>query len=1111
MRTASSLLAVGILLLVTANDAANENVTCRPRPLDIVFMLDGSRSVRPKNFQTVKDYVKNFTDIFEAFGPNDMQVGVIQFGSGVREEILLNQFYDRHELMEAIDNIRYMETGTMTGLALRKLVTETLTVAHGARVDNPIVHTVVVIITDGKSQDYSRGGVTKWTKEAKARGFEIFAIGIGRKANRKELLEMASEPKELHTFRVQNFNAIKRVDVNLKDRILCDVDECEIGNYTCEQLCHNTEGSYICECYDGFALNDDQTTCYDADPCLSNPCSHICTVTGHGNFLCSCPLNMELDGSGSHCRYLPPPTPTSLQAIHVTHTSAVASWTVESSKKFLVDHYLLMYTRSDGQGKIELKEVYGNTTVDLVDLDPDVKYNVSLVVATKNDVSVPSEGQFKTLALGETVVLLTQPTLTTMTATWAPAGGDGLTGYELSYRPVADEDTGGVGVGPPPALIVQNFGPDIHETVLTGLESDTMYSARVVPMHGDLVGQVGTDEERTDKLRPPEVVVANTSLSTLHSKWGSIQYEVDDWEVSLLSKSTGDITTVMTQTGTQEKLFKMLTPGTDYQVDVIGHVTEGGRRFSSPVGSASGTTDALTGPVVQVIDTTDTTAHVEWTDINFPTDSWTVKIYPKGRNRRFETLEVNGDENSAVFESLKPSTLYAVEVTANVNEAGRVFVSPLGRTLDSTKPAAPRNIEVINREISELTAQFDPASGDHTGYEGECVKTDGTGEPVPGIIVDSEVPTITCEDLNPATLYDVRVRTLLGDLKSQIIATSNKTLAPVAADLLVTEATTHSLLVDWHAPTNVSVDGYMVTYKCEASELETRYVNGDTTSLVLTGLQPDTEYDVTLMAIVNEEVSVPMSASGTTLEEEIELQIDEVGYTDIEVSWTPSAVPHLDFYKLTSAPVRNPSMITEVNVGADDTSFTLTGLDTATEYMISVAAYYSASNSGTSTKTASTLALPPIGPLNFTDVSDTGFIVHWLPPTNLKPTSYEVTYWNDDTDPISVEGVRDLFLPITDLNAATEYNVSVIAIYFDSIASNLIFGNETTLNPIEGTCSCYNYMKSQERLERTLSQLVKQIEYLTFQVEKNAAGPQAIRPEQGISLRKRRDPVTNES
>ncbi|XP_078488484.1 collagen alpha-1(XII) chain-like isoform X3 [Ciona intestinalis] len=1030
MRTASSLLAVGILLLVTANDAANENVTCRPRPLDIVFMLDGSRSVRPKNFQTVKDYVKNFTDIFEAFGPNDMQVGVIQFGSGVREEILLNQFYDRHELMEAIDNIRYMETGTMTGLALRKLVTETLTVAHGARVDNPIVHTVVVIITDGKSQDYSRGGVTKWTKEAKARGFEIFAIGIGRKANRKELLEMASEPKELHTFRVQNFNAIKRVDVNLKDRILCD---------------------------------------------------------------------------------LPPPTPTSLQAIHVTHTSAVASWTVESSKKFLVDHYLLMYTRSDGQGKIELKEVYGNTTVDLVDLDPDVKYNVSLVVATKNDVSVPSEGQFKTLALGETVVLLTQPTLTTMTATWAPAGGDGLTGYELSYRPVADEDTGGVGVGPPPALIVQNFGPDIHETVLTGLESDTMYSARVVPMHGDLVGQVGTDEERTDKLRPPEVVVANTSLSTLHSKWGSIQYEVDDWEVSLLSKSTGDITTVMTQTGTQEKLFKMLTPGTDYQVDVIGHVTEGGRRFSSPVGSASGTTDALTGPVVQVIDTTDTTAHVEWTDINFPTDSWTVKIYPKGRNRRFETLEVNGDENSAVFESLKPSTLYAVEVTANVNEAGRVFVSPLGRTLDSTKPAAPRNIEVINREISELTAQFDPASGDHTGYEGECVKTDGTGEPVPGIIVDSEVPTITCEDLNPATLYDVRVRTLLGDLKSQIIATSNKTLAPVAADLLVTEATTHSLLVDWHAPTNVSVDGYMVTYKCEASELETRYVNGDTTSLVLTGLQPDTEYDVTLMAIVNEEVSVPMSASGTTLEEEIELQIDEVGYTDIEVSWTPSAVPHLDFYKLTSAPVRNPSMITEVNVGADDTSFTLTGLDTATEYMISVAAYYSASNSGTSTKTASTLALPPIGPLNFTDVSDTGFIVHWLPPTNLKPTSYEVTYWNDDTDPISVEGVRDLFLPITDLNAATEYNVSVIAIYFDSIASNLIFGNETTLNPIEGTCSCYNYMKSQERLERTLSQLVKQIEYLTFQVEKNAAGPQAIRPEQGISLRKRRDPVTNES
>lgn len=51
------------------------------------------------------------------------------------------------------------------------------------------------------------------------------------------------------------------------------------------------------------------------------------------------------------------------------------------------------------------------------------------------------------MSLGDTVLTLNNPTLTTLTAEWKAAGGHGLTGYELRYE--AKEPTGSRGVRPP--------------------------------------------------------------------------------------------------------------------------------------------------------------------------------------------------------------------------------------------------------------------------------------------------------------------------------------------------------------------------------------------------------------------------------------------------------------------------------------------------------------------------------------------------------------------------------------------------------------------------------------------------------------------------------------
>ena len=66
---------------------------CRPQPLDVVFLVDGSRSIRPNNFEIIKQYVRETIPVLAPISPKDTQVAILQFGSIVRQEISLNSTY----------------------------------------------------------------------------------------------------------------------------------------------------------------------------------------------------------------------------------------------------------------------------------------------------------------------------------------------------------------------------------------------------------------------------------------------------------------------------------------------------------------------------------------------------------------------------------------------------------------------------------------------------------------------------------------------------------------------------------------------------------------------------------------------------------------------------------------------------------------------------------------------------------------------------------------------------------------------------------------------------------------------------------------------------------
>ncbi|XP_043566789.1 matrilin-4 isoform X2 [Chiloscyllium plagiosum] len=186
---------------------------CSKANIDLAFVIDGSKSVRPENFELVKKFVNNIVDALD-ISSQGTRVALVQYSSRVRTEIPLGTHTTAAALKKAVNNVVYMEKGTMTGLALKHMVENVFTEAGGARPGSQSQPRVGVVFTDGRSQD----SISEWAKKAKDAGITMYAVGVG-KAVEDELREIASEPVDQHFFYASDFSIIDQIAENLKVNI----------------------------------------------------------------------------------------------------------------------------------------------------------------------------------------------------------------------------------------------------------------------------------------------------------------------------------------------------------------------------------------------------------------------------------------------------------------------------------------------------------------------------------------------------------------------------------------------------------------------------------------------------------------------------------------------------------------------------------------------------------------------------------------------------------------------------------------------------------------------------------------------------------------------------
>uniref|UniRef100_A0A8C0EZZ0 Integrin subunit alpha 1 n=1 Tax=Bubo bubo TaxID=30461 RepID=A0A8C0EZZ0_BUBBB len=189
--------------------------------LDIVIVLDGSNSIYP--WESVTAFLNSLLKNMD-IGPQQTQVGIVQYGQTVVHEFFLNTYSTTEDVMAAATRIRQRGgTQTMTALGIDTARKEAFTEAHGARRG---VQKVMVIVTDGESHDnYRLKEVIDNCEDENIQRFAIAILGSYSRGNLstekfvEEIKSIASKPTEKHFFNVSDELALVTIVEALGERI----------------------------------------------------------------------------------------------------------------------------------------------------------------------------------------------------------------------------------------------------------------------------------------------------------------------------------------------------------------------------------------------------------------------------------------------------------------------------------------------------------------------------------------------------------------------------------------------------------------------------------------------------------------------------------------------------------------------------------------------------------------------------------------------------------------------------------------------------------------------------------------------------------------------------
>uniref|UniRef100_UPI00358E0FB7 collagen alpha-1(XII) chain-like isoform X2 n=1 Tax=Myxine glutinosa TaxID=7769 RepID=UPI00358E0FB7 len=505
-----------------------------------------------------------------------------------------------------------------------------------------------------------------------------------------------------------------------------------------------------------------------------------------------------------------------------------------------------------------------------------------------------------------------------------------------------------------------------------------------------------------------------------------------------------------------------LWPGTRYTIKVFAMYEDG---ESIPLEGEETTLDVQGSPQdLQVSEETQTSFRVSWLPAPGDVAAYELRFVP-AEGGLPGGATATGHATSTVLTNLIPGARYLLRVWARYSGGDGPPLDGQGSTLHETGP--PRDLTLTDVSVSSIRASWKAASGPVQRYTirywPESVSVDdeeGSGEPEVGsmVVVPGNVTTTFLENLKPDTLYHVTVSANYPESDGMPAEAVERTYPEMGAPTnLRTQAMARSLAVSWKAAPG-RPKAYVVRYKSRLSDQDgERHVTGTDTDVVLSRLQPETPYRLSVMAVYHTGQGPPLEGQAVTkaLESAEELMVSERSTTGFRVTWKAAPGPVVG-YRVSHRRKGHRGRPSVLRAPRNVTSVRLRRLQPGTTYDLRVLPMYNDWQGQPRSGKGSTLKLL-LPPDNFrtSEVQSSGFRVTWDGP-EAGVQGYLVTYHPNskkyESRNVTV-GPMDSSVVLQGLSASTPYEVNVISMYDEGLSEPLN-GSEVTAFPEEAAFEC---------------------------------------------------------
>uniref|UniRef100_A0A8C2ASX4 Janusin n=1 Tax=Cyprinus carpio TaxID=7962 RepID=A0A8C2ASX4_CYPCA len=581
-----------------------------------------------------------------------------------------------------------------------------------------------------------------------------------------------------------------------------------------------------------------------------------------------------------------------------------------------------------------------------------------------------------------------------------------LTDYLITYAPTTP---GGV------QLEIRVPG-NVTNTTIKELEPGLEYNINVYAVIDDIISAPLNTLVSTYLSNPDGLLFKSIMETSVEVQWQPLDYLFDGWEISFIPKDNdGGMTAQLPSTIT---LFHQtgLRPGEEYTVNLVALKDQG---RSQPVTATIIT--LIDGPTQLIVrDVLDTVAFVEWSPPKAKVDQIILRYGLVGVDGPKTTFRLQPTLSQYSLQVLRPGSTYEVSVSGvrNGTESGAIS------TEFTTEIDAPKNLRVLSKTSTSLELEWDNSEADVEGYR--VVYSTLAGDQYDKVIVplnDGATTKTTLTDLLPGTEYGIGISAVLGANQSTPATMNARTGLDVPLDLTVTASTDNTITLLW-GTVQGPIDHYRVTYTSSTGVTTELTVPKDVTTTTLTGLEPGTEYTITVAAQRGRQKSTAATIDAFTgMDPPRDMTMLYVTEDSVTISWIQPYAP-FDYYKMSYQSPKG--RMDNVVIDNDVTNYTLTSLHPATEYEIKLNAVRGSQESKVITTTVFTAMDMPMD-LTALNVTPQGSLLRWNPPVS-SVDNYVVTLTRNQVmaDTFLVEGNKQEY-QLSQLIPSTTYSVALYA------------------------------------------------------------------------------------